>query len=72
MADERDEHRARIWFFSVWSVIGVALIVYAAGLVLRQPLSIVVPPLLLAAAIVYVLNPLVAKLAQRGVPRIVG
>ncbi|MDQ3932749.1 MAG: AI-2E family transporter, partial [Actinomycetota bacterium] len=72
MTDEREDHRARTWFFGVWSVIGVALIIYAAWHVLRQPLAIIVPPLLLAAAIVYVLNPVVTKLARYRVPRMAG
>ncbi|MFN2557577.1 MAG: AI-2E family transporter [Nitriliruptorales bacterium] len=71
MADER-EQRARTWFFGVWAVIGVAVIVYAAWHVLRAPLAIIVPPLLLAGAVVYVLNPVVTWLARYRVPRIAG
>ncbi|MDQ4130003.1 MAG: AI-2E family transporter, partial [Actinomycetota bacterium] len=71
MVDER-EQRARTWFFGVWAVIGVAVIVYAAWHLLREALAIIVPPLLLAAAIVYVLNPVVTRLDRHRVPRIVG
>lgn len=61
---------SRLWLWRVWTTIGVLVLVVAAWYVLRGPLSIVVPPLALAAVLVYLLNPVVGALARRGVPRV--
>ena len=54
-----------------WALVGVAALVavafYLAGLV-----AVIFPPLILAGAIVFVLNPGVTMLARRGVPRALG
>jgi len=54
-----------------WAGIGVIVLAY---LLLRLLVYInpVVPPLLLAVAVVYLLNPIVSALEQRGVPRVAG
>jgi predicted PurR-regulated permease PerM len=54
-----------------WSGIGVIILGY---LLLRLLVYInpVVPPLLIAIAVVYLLNPLVTALERRGVPRVAG
>jgi predicted PurR-regulated permease PerM len=54
-----------------WAIVGIAL----AGFVLLRLLGatrVLLPPVLIAAAIVYLLNPLVSALARRGVPRVAG
>jgi predicted PurR-regulated permease PerM len=54
-----------------WAIVGVAL----AGFVLLRLLDairVLLPPVLIAGAIVFLLNPLVSALARRGVPRIGG
>jgi predicted PurR-regulated permease PerM len=54
-----------------WCGIGVIILGY---LMLRLMVYVnpVVPPLLIAVAVVYLLNPLVSALEQRGVPRVAG
>jgi predicted PurR-regulated permease PerM len=60
----------RVGIFS-WSMIGVMLLIVAAFFVLVE-FRVVLAPLLLAVVIVYILNPLVSWLADRGVPRVFG
>jgi predicted PurR-regulated permease PerM len=54
-----------------WCGIGVIILAY---LMLRLMVYInpIVPPLLIAIAVVYLLNPLVSALERRGVPRVAG
>jgi len=54
-----------------WSGIGVIILAY---LLLRLVVYVnpIVPPLLIAVAVVYLLNPLVSALERRGVPRVAG
>jgi predicted PurR-regulated permease PerM len=54
-----------------WCGIGVIILAY---LMLRLMVYVnpVVPPLLIAVAVVYLLNPLVSALERRGVPRVAG
>ncbi len=54
-----------------WCGIGVIILGY---LMLRLMVYVnpVVPPLLIAVAVVYLLNPLVSALEHRGVPRVAG
>lgn len=56
----------------MWGVIGAIVLVAVAWYILREPFEIVFPPLALAVIIVYVLNPVVQRLAARGVPRAAG
>jgi len=60
------------WFLRVWTTIGVLVLLAGAWLVLREPISVVFPPLALAGVIVYLLNPLVRALTERGIPRVLG
>ena len=54
---------------TAWCGIGVLILGY---LLLRLMVYVnpVVPPLLIAVAVVYLLNPLVSALERRGVPRV--
>jgi predicted PurR-regulated permease PerM len=54
-----------------WSIIGL-LILAAAAVWALQKISIVIPPLVLALLIIYLLNPIVGWLERRGVPRAAG
>ena len=54
-----------------WALVGMALVVALAAW-LVWTVKVVLPPLILAAAIVFVLNPVVTRLQHRGVPRAVG
>ena len=56
---------------AAWSVIGV-LILAAFSIWALLKIRIIFPPLVLALLIIYVLNPLVAALERRGVPRALG
>jgi predicted PurR-regulated permease PerM len=60
----------RVGIFS-WSIIGLMLLIVAAFYVLVEG-RVVFAPLLLALVIIYILNPLVNWLADRGVPRVFG
>lgn len=62
---------AQLWFWRTWTVLGVLLIAAGTIWVLREPLGLVVPPLALALVAVYLLDPAVARLDRRGLPRLV-
>jgi predicted PurR-regulated permease PerM len=67
------EHDAlRTWFLRTWTLVGVALLAGGAWWLLRAPLAVVLPPLALAAVVVYLLNPFVGALERRQVPRLLG
>ncbi len=55
----------------LWSILGLMLLTVAAFYVLVEG-RVVLAPLLLAIVIIYLLNPLVSWLADRGVPRVFG
>ena len=54
-----------------WAVVGVAALLAIAGLV-AWTVRVIFPPLILAGAIVFLLNPLVTRLQRRGIPRAAG
>lgn len=54
-----------------WAVVGVAALVAVLGLA-AWTVRVVFPPLILAGAIVFLLNPAVTRLQRRGVPRAAG
>jgi predicted PurR-regulated permease PerM len=54
-----------------WAAVGIAFLVAIVGLIVWY-LRVVLPPLLLAGAIVFILNPVVSFLQRRGVPRALG
>ena len=54
-----------------WAVVGVTALLAVVGLVVWS-VRVVVPPLVLAGAIVFLLNPAVSGLQRRGVPRALG
>ncbi len=56
---------------TAWMVVGLIVLAYLAGYVIWY-FRVIVPPLLFAAAIVFVLNPIVNRAANRGVPRAAG
>lgn len=56
---------------AAWSIIGV-LIVLGATVWLLHEIRVIFPPLVLALLIIYLLNPLVSRLEERGVRRSVG
>ena len=56
----------------VWTLIGALVLLTAAWWVLRAPLELVVPPLVIAAVVVYLLNPAVTGLQRAGVTRPLG
>lgn len=56
---------------AAWSIIGISIVV-AIGLWLLYEIRVVFPPLVLALLIIYLLNPLVTRLQERGVRRSVG
>ena len=54
-----------------WAGVGIALLLAIAGWV-AWSVRVVFPPLVLAGAIVFILNPVVTALQHRGFPRAVG
>ena len=64
--------RAARWGLLAWSLIGILILVYAVFRYVLRPIEIVFPPLVVALIVIYLLNPLVTRLQQRGVPRVWG
>lgn len=56
---------------AAWSIIGISIVV-AIALWLLYEVRVVFPPLVLALLIIYLLNPIVTRLQERGVRRSVG
>ena len=54
-----------------WSVVGIAAMLFVIGMLLWT-VRVIFPPLILAGAIVFLLNPVVTGLQRRGVPRAAG
>ncbi|MDQ3939963.1 MAG: AI-2E family transporter, partial [Actinomycetota bacterium] len=54
-----------------WSIIGILIVAAIAGWALLK-IRIIFPPLVLALLIIYLLNPIVARLEARRVPRVWG
>ena len=54
-----------------WAAVGVAALLAVVGVVLWT-VRVIFPPLILAGAIVFLLNPIVSSLQRRGVPRAAG
>ena len=54
-----------------WALIGVAILIAITGYLLYK-IRVIFPPLILATLIVFVLNPFVTRLENRGVNRILG
>lgn len=54
-----------------WSLVGVAVLLAVIGMVLWT-VRVIFPPLLLAGAIVFLINPIVTRLQRRRVPRALG
>lgn len=54
-----------------WALVGIAAVLAILGLIALK-LRVVFPPLILAGAIVFLLNPIVTALQHRGVPRALG
>ena len=69
-----DGHQDRLarWALRTWLAIGLLVLLGMLWWVLREPLGLVLPPVAIAAVLVYVLNPAVTALSRRGVPRAVG
>lgn len=70
--DDGTEVTVQTWFWRVWTVIGTVILLVGGWFLLREPLGILLPPLALAAIIVYFLNPTVGWFAERGWPRALG
>ncbi len=54
-----------------WAIVGIAALLAVLG-VIAWTLRVAFPPLVLAGAIVFLLNPVVTRLHRRGVPRALG
>jgi predicted PurR-regulated permease PerM len=70
MTERRSDGLKRLGI-AAWSLLGTILLLGVIGWVLLR-FWIIIPPILLAIAIVYVLNPFVTALADRGVARWMG
>jgi predicted PurR-regulated permease PerM len=62
--------RAARWGVVAWAAIGVLLLGYLIFRYALYPVRIIFPPLVVALVLVYVLNPLVSRLQERGMPRL--
>lgn len=63
--------RIRIAGRTAWALVGIALLLAVFGLLLWV-LRALLAPLVLAGAIVFLLNPIVTRLHRRGLPRVLG
>ncbi|HUG75558.1 MAG TPA: AI-2E family transporter [Acidimicrobiia bacterium] len=70
MTERRTDGLRRLGI-AAWSLLGTILLLGLIGWILLR-FWIIIPPVLLAIAIVYVLNPFVTALAERGVARWMG
>ena len=57
------------WGVVSWSLIGLGLLVFMSYRYVLWPIRVIFPPLLVALAVVYLLNPVVSRLQRRGIPR---
>jgi predicted PurR-regulated permease PerM len=57
------------WGLISWSLIGLGLVVFMSYRYVLWPVRVIFPPLLVALAVVYLLNPVVSRLQRRGIPR---
>lgn len=57
--NEGPERRARLWFWRVWTVLGLAILAVGFIYLFAEPLTLVLPPLALAGVLIYLLNPIV-------------
>jgi predicted PurR-regulated permease PerM len=64
--------QAARWGLLAWSVIGLLILVGVLYRFVLYPIRVVFPPLLVALIVVYLLNPLVTRLQERGVGRVWG
>lgn len=69
---EGPESRARVWFWRVWTALGIGLLVVGFVYLFANPLKLVLPPLALAGVLIYLLNPIVTWLERIGLPRALG
>jgi predicted PurR-regulated permease PerM len=67
-----DLSRLRRRALRVWLAVGAVALTWAAWKVFGPVLAVVVPPILVAVVIVYLLNPIVSGLADRGLHRFLG
>ena len=72
MPEDHREARARLWFWRTWTVIGVIALLWFLSHVFAEPLRLLVPPLALAAILIYLLNPVVGAFERRGMHRAIG
>lgn len=62
--------RAARWGVVAWAGIGVLVLGYIIFRYALYPVRIIFPPLVVAFVLVYVLNPIVSRLQDRGMPRL--
>jgi predicted PurR-regulated permease PerM len=62
--------RAARWGLLAWSLIGLLILLFVTYRFVLYPIRIIFPPLVVALIVIYLLNPLVAALCSRGIPRI--
>ena len=60
------------WALRIWVAIGAAVLLGAVWWLLREAIALVLPPVAIAAVLIYLFNPAVTALARRGVPRAFG
>ncbi|HUH08671.1 MAG TPA: AI-2E family transporter [Egibacteraceae bacterium] len=66
------EARLKRATYRVWLAVGVLVLIWAAARLLWPTFSVILPPVLLAIIITYLLNPIVSALHSRGYPRWLG
>jgi predicted PurR-regulated permease PerM len=64
--------RAARWGLLAWSVIGLLILVYLVYRYVLFPFKVIFPPLVVALIVIYLLNPVVTRLQDRGIKRVWG
>ncbi len=58
--------------YRVWLAVGLLVLGAVAFFVLARPFAVLIPPVLVAILLVYILNPLVSGFRRLGIPRLLG
>ena len=64
--------RAWSWFLRTWTAIGVGVVLWGVVHLFREPIHLLIPPIVLAAIIIYLLSPIVAWFERMHLPRVLG
>src|SRR5436190_22412094 len=62
--------RAARWGLLAWSVIGILILLWVLFRFVLVPIRVIFPPLIIAVILIYLIDPVVSLLQDRGLPRV--